>query len=1076
MNPSRYVDDMCETHDLDSSFVTVHFSTKYFTEWGERVVVTGDGPILGNYSLEHAKEAICRPLSKNITIAPRGVASENGRFGGSGEEDEASMDGSQHSGHGNNGGAYGILGDVRSGMGNASDTVRPGELSRSVGLNGSGQQVHDTTLLWEATVVFPTNTLQMVDSDHEGPCYVITFQFAVVKEHTHELVKFETNKHVLRIGQCDVLNKHGKGGGSHMVYVSCAWVDRSHPANVLRSSLFANVVMSARPLAHQDGIGRACNTVHSCTMDETDGTYVTIHLHAMDLEIDSEPNNAICVTGGTATLGNWQLRQVVWMDRVSKGCWHVQINIPKGAFPVTYKYAIGRPEADLILESGESRLIALPSIGSGSISVAKYDGFVRRQDRWRGSGIAIPIFSLRTNESSLMGCGEFTDLVPMGRWCRECGFSLLQILPVCDTSVQKNWRDSYPYSSLCVFALHPMYINLIDMLESSYSRSLRVAQGNEVDPNNDVKKILLQDVLSLRDSALGEGTPDVDYEKTVSYKLQASRKIFEAFGKYDMMSDEYEVFKNENSPWLVPYSVFCFLRDLFQTPKHWTWGVYAEPNAAMIDHLSSPDQEWHQTIQFYCYLQFKLHQQLYSSSCKLKDMGIVLKGDLPIGVDKCSVDTWLHPSLFRMHTNTGAPPDYFDPKGQNWGFPTYNWEAMAKDDYAWWRRRLSHMAQYFQAYRIDHILGFFRIWELSSNCKTGIMGRFRPSVGYTRKELESQGLWDIDRLAEPFITDELLSEMLDDKELETEVKERFLEPCPGDRYRFKQRYASENAIFSLRSRPGLPDNTAVDTERVKSILIKLVQNVCLIKDGDCPDGNFFPRFNLVDTKSFEYLQDSHWKLTLRNMHDDSFFGLRSDYIWKHQALKILPMMQHATDMLVCGEDLGLIPPCVHPIMGELGIIGLRIQRMPSEQAVEFGDPESYGYMTVASPSSHDTTNFRAWYQEDAPRRRRYCSNVLGIREDIPTCTPSIVRSVMKQHLDSPSILAIFSIQDIIGMSNVLPQRDPDEETINVPSNPDHYWKYRMHITVEDLDADSELKQTLRNYMVTSGRIRNSTRS
>ena len=1015
-----------------ASFVTVHFSTKYFTEWGERIVVTGDGPVLGDYRLEHAKEAVCRPLPKNAPPGSVGLYEKHGHDTG---ESVDSMAGSQQKKH---------------------------VLARSMGLNGSGQQVHDTTLLWETTVVFPTSTLEIVDSDNDGPFYVIVFQFAVVKEHTHELVKFETNKHVLRISQEDVLRKHGNGEGSHMVYVSCAWVDRSHPANVLRSSLFSSVVMPGR--RHHDDVGGACRTVHSCNLDESDGTYVTVHLHAMDLEIDSEPNNAICVTGGTAGLGNWQLKQVVWMDRVNKGCWHAKIKIPRGAFPVTYKYAIGRPESDLILESGESRLIVLPPVVSGSISIAKYDGFVRRQDRWRGSGVAVPVFSLRSRDSDAMGCGEFTDLIPLGKWCRECGFSLVQILPVCDTSVQNNWRDSYPYSSLCVFALHPMYINLRSMLESSYLRSVKLA--GKTDTNKEMEQLILQDILSSQ----GFGGCDVDYEKTMSYKLQTSRRIFEAFGKYDMDTDEYVAFKNANSQWLVPYAVFCFLRDLFRTAKHWTWGVYATPSPSMLEHLSSPEQEWHQTIQFYCYLQFKLHQQLYATSCTLRDLGIVLKGDLPIGVDTCSVDTWLHPTLFRMHTNTGAPPDYFDKKGQNWGFPTYNWEAMARDDYAWWRRRLSHMAQYFQAYRIDHILGFFRIWELPSSSKTGILGRFRPSVGYTRKELESQGLWDIDRLAEPFITDELLNELLDDAELEMEVKERFLEPCPGDRYRFKERYSSEQAIFSLKCRPGLPDNTAVDTERVKSILVQLIQNVCLVKDTDCPDGNYFPRFNLLETTSFQYLEDQHWQQTLRGMHDDSFFGLRSDYIWRHQALKVLPMMQHATDMFVCGEDLGLIPSCVHPIMAELGIIGLRIQRMPSEQGMEFGDPERYEYMTVASPSSHDTSNFRAWYLEDEARRRNYCSTMLGISEDIPQCTPDTVRRVIKQHLDSPSILAIFSLQDIIGMSKSLPQRDPDEETINIPSNPEHYWRYRMHITIEDLAKDEELHQCLKQYMLTSGRI------
>lgn len=682
--------------------------------------------------------------------------------------------------------------------------------------------------------------------------------------------------------------------------------------------------------------------------------------------------------------------------------------------------------------------------GSRLVRYYAFDGFLRRQERWRAAGLALPVFSIRNNRDAL--CGQFSDLPALGSWCKSCGFSLLQLLPVCDTSVKNNWRDSYPYSSLCVFALHPMYLDVSILGLSAEAVGAEMAK-NKPDSH------------------------DVDYEVTMAFKLGTARQAFVKFGEQDLQSQEYEAFEKSNGHWLMHYAVFCFLRDFFKTAEHWTWGVYAKPSAEMINHLSHPDREWYSTIRFHCYLQFKLHQQLYDASSELKRLGVVLKGDLPIGVDKCSVDTWQHPSLFRMHTNTGAPPDYFDPKGQNWGFPTYNWEAMSKDNYAWWRKRLAHMSQYFQAYRIDHILGFFRIWELPRAAKTGILGRYRPSIGYSRAELERQGLWDIDRLADPFITDELLHELFDDPELELEVKERFLEPSPGNRYRFKGRYNSESAMFSLKCRPGLPDATTLDTERIRTVLILLSQNVCLIKDQDDLHNNFYPRFNLMDTTSFQYLHDEHWKNTLRSMHEESFFGPRSDSMWCQQALETLPMMLSASEMLVCGEDLGFIPPCVHPIMEELGIVGLRIQRMPSEQGAEFGDPEHYGYMTVASPSSHDTTNFRAWYREDDGRRYRFCE-LFGLPDGEgpgATCSPDTVRAVVRQHLNSPSMLAVFSIQDVIGMSRNLPQRDPDEETINVPSNPEHYWRYRMHVSVADLEEDGELRNALRAMIGASGR-------
>ena len=915
------------------------------------------------------------------------------------------------------------------------------------------QQQHDAAtisrhhLLWEADVVFPVDTLPRDESGHR----VIEFQFAVVVQDDQEVYSHrhhQSAKHVLKVYE------NGESGPID-VYVSCVWVDSSHPGQVLRAGAFTRVVMP-----HVADERQWCRPSSPALHTTNKNDEVTVQLHVMDLEL--RDGDAVCVTGGTAILGNWQLKQVVWMTPSAagtRGCWHANVRIPIGAFPVTYKYAIGKPDNDLILEPGESRLLVLPP-PMNNICIAAYDGFVRRQDRWRGAGVAVPVFSLRSKDS--IGCGEFSDLVPLGKWCQECGFSLLQLLPVCDTQVTKTWRDSYPYSSLCVFALHPMYLNVCDMLDSC--RAYRL-------DDKGLYGMLKELVVSKREHSQ-QHCVDVDYEETVAFKISLARRIFDEYGIYEMKkNDAYMEFQAANAHWLKPYAVFCFLRDFFKTAEHWKWGVYSKPTPEMLEHLASPDKEWYYTIQFHCYLQFKLHQQLLQASKRLREMGIAVKGDLPIGVDKCSVDTWLHADLFRMNTSTGAPPDYFDPKGQNWGFPTYNWEAMSKDGYAWWRKRLAHMKQYFQAYRIDHILGFFRIWELPCDTKTGILGRFRPSSGYTRAELESHGLWDIDRLADPFVTSSLLHELLDDPELEAEVTERFFEPCPGNRLRFKQRYASEMAVSALRCRPGVPDSTAVDTERVHQVLIMLSQNVCIIKDGDLPHGNYFPRFNLMETKSFEYLEDLHWKAFLRNMHDDSFYGTRSDALWRSQAYKTLPMMQNATDMLVCGEDLGLIPSCVHPIMEELGIIGLRIQRMPSEQGIEFGMPSAYGYMTVASPSSHDTSNFRAWFEEDEARRARYCRTILGLEDVAPdVCTPDIVRFVVRQHLACPSILAIFSIQDIIGMSHTLPQRDANEETINVPSNPEHYWRYRMHITLEQLDQDDELKQTLKNLITSSGRM------
>lgn len=333
--------------------------------------------------------------------------------------------------------------------------------------------------------------------------------------------------------------------------------------------------------------------------------------------------------------------------------------------------------------------------------------------------------------------------------------------------------------------------------------------------------------------------PEVDYEATMAVKLRISKEIFNSVGYETLESEDYQAFAEANRHWLLPYAAFCFLKDLFGTAEHWQWGAFATPTKEAIDRLTSPDREWHATIQYRCYLQYHLHRQLAAASAHAAAAGVALKGDLPIGVDKRSVDTWLAPKQFRMHTSTGAPPDYFDPNGQNWGFPTYNWEEMANDDYQWWRRRLAHMAQYFHAYRIDHILGFFRIWELPADAKAGILGRFRPSVPIWRHELEAKGIWDFDRLCEPFVTQSLLEKTFLDEELVAEVAARYFVEGPGRRLKFRQQYASEEALWALRPRPGLPKELANEVEATRKGLLMLRQNVVLLKDLEDPS-RFYP--------------------------------------------------------------------------------------------------------------------------------------------------------------------------------------------------------------------------------------------
>eukprot|EP00249_Psilotum_nudum_P013227 c24228_g1_i1 orf=868-2340(-) len=415
-----------------------------------------------------------------------------------------------------------------------------------------------------------------------------------------------------------------------------------------------------------------------------------------------------------------------------------------------------------------------------------------------------------------------------------------------------------------------------------------------------------------------------------------------------------------------------------------------------------------------------------------------------------------------MNTSTGAPPDYFDKNGQNWGFPTYNWEEMSKDNYSWWRSRLTQMSKYFTAYRIDHILGFFRIWELPDHAVTGLMGKFRPSIPISQEELECEGIWDLNRLCEPYVRCHLLKEKFGERW--EEVASIYFSEYQHLCYKFKECNTEKEIHLRTRLNEG---SLVQESEETKRKLFELLQEVVLIRDPEDPK-KFFPRFGLEQTNSFKELDD-HSKNVLRRLYYDYYFH-RQEGLWRENALKTLPVLLNSSDMMACGEDLGLIPACVQPVMHELGLIGLRIQRMPSTLGQEFGIPASYEYTTVCSTSCHDCSTLRAWWEEDEGRRIRFFRNVLGFSERPPTkCDPCVAYSIIQQHMDAPSMWAIFPLQDILALKENYAKRPAEEETINDPTNTKHYWRFRLHIPLESLIGDNELIRTVKQLVEKSGR-------
>jgi 4-alpha-glucanotransferase len=742
----------------------------------------------------------------------------------------------------------------------------------------------------------------------------------------------------------------------------------------------------------------------------------------------------VCLLGEGSVLGQWNTVQPILLCRKrDEDYFSVSLDLRGQAAAFDYKYGVFDVASKKFVryEDGSNRVLS-DRIVPGKHTVVN-DGFVvLPANRWRGAGVAIPVFSLRSEQG--FGVGEFLDLKPLADWGKKTGLKLIQLLPVNDTSATHSWKDSYPYAAISAFALHPLYLNLAAVANQKNKKLLK-----NLDPER------------LRLNAL----ESVDYEAVMAAKLGFLKEIFPSQKAATFRSTEYKKFFAENESWLVPYAAFCFYRDQFGTADFAQWPKSAAFDAEKIAALAEDNEE----ISFHFFIQFQLHRQLQDAAAHIHANGLVLKGDIAIGVFRHGADAWQSPELYHMEMQAGAPPDPFAAKGQNWGFPTYNWPRMAADGFAWWKKRFAQMGNYFDAFRIDHILGFFRIWSIPSHAVEGILGYFVPAIAIEPGEFSAPGIhFDRTRLAQPFITDALLRQMFGEEK--TEVKDIFLTASDDGNYALKPNFATQRQVeqyFATR-----PENER--NAKLKLGLFDLISNVILLE----AQGKYHFRFSMEQTASFKDLP-ANQQTKLRNLYVDYFFR-RQDEFWKREALQKLPALKGVTDMLVCGEDLGLVPACVPEVMRDLGLLSLEIQRMPKTPGVDFSRPADAPYLSVVTPSTHDMSTIRGWWTEDGVLTQKFFSQELRQSGTAPIeCSAELNRTVVQQHLASPAMWSIFQLQDLLGMDAHLRRADTAAERINVPANPSYYWRYRMHVSLEKLQEAAEFNSQLRSLILENGR-------
>lgn len=294
-------------------------------------------------------------------------------------------------------------------------------------------------------------------------------------------------------------------------------------------------------------------------------------------------------------------------------------------------------------------------------------------------GICLPLFSIRNPNSH--GIGEYLDLIPMINWCKEIGFSVLQLLPLNDSG-----HDPSPYSAHSAMALHPIYLSLAALpYAEEFADELALMRTC-----NSSKRVRYHKVLEAKEAFL---------------KRYAKRAL-----PFIRNTKKYQQFIQQ--PWLDGYARYKVLKSLNNEKAWWEWAIV--PNK-----LDADEVEYHKFIQYLAYSQFEEVKHAADSA------GVFIKGDIPILINRDSSDVWQHPELFNLTFAAGAPPDYYAKEGQYWGFPLYRWDELENRGYSWWKTRLELAQRLYHIYRLDHLVGFFRIWAIPEG-KKAVDGFFLP--------------------------------------------------------------------------------------------------------------------------------------------------------------------------------------------------------------------------------------------------------------------------------------------------------------------------------------------------------------
>ena len=784
----------------------------------------------------------------------------------------------------------------------------------------------------------------------------------------------------------------------------------------------------------------AFNSIHTPSeyipMPNSVGSCITFRALCPGLD---RKGQVLGIIGSGNALGNWQYYRPIRMTEVQQNVWHTTFSAKELDTHMEYKFVAINASSGSVeeWETGENRKFDTKPLSRGETYVKEEAEVFFNQPVEKIAGSAIPVFSLRSEGS--WGVGDFGDLKSYIDWAALTHQKAVQILPINDTTMTGTWQDSYPYNSISIYAFNPIYID---------PRQVEPLESAEEMEHFEKKRKALNDL------------PAVDYEATAQLKREYFKKTFTQSGKYLLEGKDFVDFFAHNEEWLKNYAAFSYLRDKYNTSDFSYWPEYSVYSKEEVEELCSADSPAYEEISFYYYVQYLLHVQLLRASNHARNKGVIFKGDIPIGISRGSVEAWVEPYYFNMNGQAGAPPDFFSTNGQNWGFPTYNWDVMEKDNYLWWRKRFAKMSEYFTAYRIDHILGFFRIWEIPIHSVHGILGQFVPSQPMSVEEIRSFGLnFRKDFMTQPYIDDRILTTMfVDDSEY---VIKKFLKDNENGTYSILPEFDTQRKVEAYFYQH--PE----EKQSLKEGLYSLISNVLFVEDRK-EKGTYHPRISVQTDFVFKQL-NAQEQDTFNHLYEHYFYQRHNEF-WYQEAMKKLPVLTQSTPMLVCGEDLGMVPGCVPWLMNNLQILSLSIQRMPKEMWDEFGNLHNNPFHSVCTIGTHDMSTLRGWWEENSNTTTHFYNNILHHDGKAPeTASGEICEEIITQHLHCPSLLCIITWQDWTAMDEELRNTDIESERINIPANPRHYWRWRMHIPLEELMKKDSFNEKIRTLIDESGR-------